>query len=186
MPKCLRKSYIIMIPHFSYFTRYMKYLYPYECEKKHFSTPSELQAAIDGNRREGRRTSYGQFESQMQQQLQMVKLFFWKENIFETNFFQYVRSHKCRDRQFQILSSKCHRCHWLHTQIHKTDLWVLLRWHSCQTWVHTRSNRECLSILSFSKLQKTSRVSFLRDLKFSFINFLCIRTTKSRSLTWSS
>lgn len=54
------------------FHRYMKYLYPYECEKKSLSTPAELQAAIDGNRREGRRTSYGQFESQMQQQLQMV------------------------------------------------------------------------------------------------------------------
>jgi hypothetical protein len=57
---------------FSSSFRYMKYLYPYECEKKHLSTPAELQAAIDGNRREGRRTSYGQFESQMQQQLQMV------------------------------------------------------------------------------------------------------------------
>lgn len=54
--------------------RYMKYLYPYECEKKHLSTPAELQAAIDGNRREGRRTSYGQFESQMQQQLQLVSM----------------------------------------------------------------------------------------------------------------
>lgn len=52
----------------------MKYLYPYECEKKNLSSPAELQAAIDGNRREGRRTSYGQFESQMQQQLQMVIL----------------------------------------------------------------------------------------------------------------
>lgn len=52
----------------------MKYLYPYECEKKSLSTPAELQAAIDGNRREGRRTSYGQFESQMQQQLQLVSL----------------------------------------------------------------------------------------------------------------
>lgn len=52
----------------------MKYLYPYECEKKHLSTPAELQAAIDGNRREGRRTSYGQFESQMQQQLQMPQM----------------------------------------------------------------------------------------------------------------
>lgn len=41
----------------------MKYLYPYECEKKNLSTPAELQAAIDGNRREGRRSSYGQFES---------------------------------------------------------------------------------------------------------------------------
>ncbi|CAH0753898.1 unnamed protein product [Bemisia tabaci] len=40
-------------------TQYMKYLYPYECEKKRLSSPSELQAAIDGNRREGRRGSYG-------------------------------------------------------------------------------------------------------------------------------
>lgn len=37
--------------------RYMKYLYPYECEKKRLSSPGELQAAIDGNRREGRRHS---------------------------------------------------------------------------------------------------------------------------------
>jgi hypothetical protein len=48
-------------------------LYPYECDRKSLSTPAELQAAIDGNRREGRRTSYGQFESQMQQQLQIVR-----------------------------------------------------------------------------------------------------------------
>ncbi|XP_003974568.1 AT-rich interactive domain-containing protein 3A [Takifugu rubripes] len=40
-------------------TQYMKYLYPYECEKKGLSSPSELQAAIDSNRREGRRQSYG-------------------------------------------------------------------------------------------------------------------------------
>ena len=39
----------------------MKYLYPYECEKKHLSTPQELQAAIDGNRREGRRSNYGAY-----------------------------------------------------------------------------------------------------------------------------
>lgn len=36
------------------------------------STPAELQAAIDGNRREGRRSSYGQFDSQMQGQLQQL------------------------------------------------------------------------------------------------------------------
>ncbi|KAK6179209.1 hypothetical protein SNE40_011622 [Patella caerulea] len=40
-------------------TQYMKYLYPYECEKLKLSSPSELQAAIDGNRREGRRSHYG-------------------------------------------------------------------------------------------------------------------------------
>lgn len=54
-------------------TQYMKYLYPYECEKKNLSTPAELQAAIDGNRREGRRSSYGQFDTQMQNQLQMPR-----------------------------------------------------------------------------------------------------------------
>ncbi|XP_041756297.1 AT-rich interactive domain-containing protein 3A isoform X3 [Coregonus clupeaformis] len=39
-------------------TQYMKYLYPYECEKRRLSSPGELQAAIDSNRREGRRQSY--------------------------------------------------------------------------------------------------------------------------------
>ena len=34
----------------------MKYLYPYECDKLNLSVPDELQSAIDGNRREGRRT----------------------------------------------------------------------------------------------------------------------------------
>ncbi|KAF5912972.1 hypothetical protein HPG69_013667 [Diceros bicornis minor] len=38
---------------------YMKYLYPYECEKRGLSNPNELQAAIDSNRREGRRQSFG-------------------------------------------------------------------------------------------------------------------------------
>ncbi|XP_073403057.1 AT-rich interactive domain-containing protein 3A [Dendrobates tinctorius] len=40
-------------------TQYMKYLYPYECEKRCLSNPNELQAAIDSNRREGRRQSFG-------------------------------------------------------------------------------------------------------------------------------
>ncbi|GAB0100015.1 Protein dead ringer [Sergentomyia squamirostris] len=52
-------------------TQYMKYLYPYECAKMNLSTKEELTAAIDGNRREGRRSSYGQFDPQMQGQLQM-------------------------------------------------------------------------------------------------------------------
>ena len=39
----------------------MKYLYPYECDKMKFSNPNELQCAIDGNRREGRRSSYGTY-----------------------------------------------------------------------------------------------------------------------------
>ncbi|XP_074605247.1 retained isoform X2 [Brevipalpus obovatus] len=42
-------------------TQYMKYLYPYECEKEQLSSPDELQQAIDGNRREGRRSSYGHY-----------------------------------------------------------------------------------------------------------------------------
>ncbi|XP_070402412.1 AT-rich interactive domain-containing protein 3A [Nothobranchius furzeri] len=40
-------------------TQYMKYLYPYECEKRGLSSPDELQAAIDSNRREGRKQNYG-------------------------------------------------------------------------------------------------------------------------------
>lgn len=39
----------------------MKYLYPYECDRRALSTPGELQAAIDGNRREGRRSNYGAY-----------------------------------------------------------------------------------------------------------------------------
>ncbi|KAF6021035.1 ARID3A [Bugula neritina] len=48
------------IPHIAIIrVGYMKYIYPYECEKYDFSKASELQAAIDGNRREGRRPGYG-------------------------------------------------------------------------------------------------------------------------------
>ena len=43
---------------FAAICRYMKYLYPYECEKLHLSAPDELQSAIDGNRREGRRSGH--------------------------------------------------------------------------------------------------------------------------------
>lgn len=39
-------------------TQYMKFLYRYECHKLDLSKPHELQAAIEGNKREGRRTSY--------------------------------------------------------------------------------------------------------------------------------
>jgi len=38
-------------------------LYPLECRKKNLSKPNELQAAIEGNKREGRRGSYGSFPS---------------------------------------------------------------------------------------------------------------------------
>lgn len=46
--------------------RYTKYLYPYECEKTKLSSPAELQAAIDNNRREGRRSSYGSYVDNVQ------------------------------------------------------------------------------------------------------------------------
>lgn len=39
------------------FSRYQKYLYDYECEKEGLSKPEDLQAAIEGNRREGRRSN---------------------------------------------------------------------------------------------------------------------------------
>uniref|UniRef100_A0ABD2WKI5 Protein dead ringer n=1 Tax=Trichogramma kaykai TaxID=54128 RepID=A0ABD2WKI5_9HYME len=39
-------------------TQYMKYLYAYECDKLNLSTPDQLTVAIDGNKREGRRTTY--------------------------------------------------------------------------------------------------------------------------------
>ncbi|XP_015785904.1 AT-rich interactive domain-containing protein 1A isoform X2 [Tetranychus urticae] len=42
-------------------SQYMKYLYPFECDRENLSTPEELQQAIDGNRREGRRLSNGQY-----------------------------------------------------------------------------------------------------------------------------
>lgn len=42
-------------------TQYTKYLYPFECTKRNLSNPTELQAAIEGNKREGRRGSYGAY-----------------------------------------------------------------------------------------------------------------------------
>ncbi|KAK3853500.1 hypothetical protein Pcinc_039970 [Petrolisthes cinctipes] len=47
----------------------MKYLYPLECEKMKLSNPAELQCAIDGNRREGRRSSYGTYGDPVQSPL---------------------------------------------------------------------------------------------------------------------
>jgi hypothetical protein len=62
-------------------TQYTKYLYPYECEKYNLSSDSELQAAIENNKRDGSRRStsnYNQFSPQSpqtshHQQLQMVR-----------------------------------------------------------------------------------------------------------------
>lgn len=51
-------GYFTVVTHITFPCRYMKYLYPFECEKKGLSSPGELQAAIDSNRREGRRPSY--------------------------------------------------------------------------------------------------------------------------------
>lgn len=48
-------------------TQYMKYLYPYEQDKLHLSTNEELQAAIDGNKRETRnKTSYPSYMDNLQ------------------------------------------------------------------------------------------------------------------------
>ena len=46
-------------------TQYTKYLYPYETHTKGLSNPDDLQNAIDGNRREGRRLEPGYPMSQM-------------------------------------------------------------------------------------------------------------------------
>ena len=54
------KIYMYKYSYFNikFFSRYTKYVYPYECHMKNLSSPTELQAAIDGNRREGRRAGY--------------------------------------------------------------------------------------------------------------------------------
>lgn len=64
-------------------TQYTKYLYPYECEKYNLSSDSELQAAIENNKRDGSRRStssnYNQFSPQSpqtHQHMQMVSLLF--------------------------------------------------------------------------------------------------------------
>ncbi|CAD5207088.1 unnamed protein product [Bursaphelenchus okinawaensis] len=40
-------------------TQYQKYLYDFECEQEHLSSPADLHAAIEGNKREGRRNNAG-------------------------------------------------------------------------------------------------------------------------------
>jgi hypothetical protein len=40
------KKYILLLFLLLLLLRYMKYLYPYECEKLQLSSPGELQAAI--------------------------------------------------------------------------------------------------------------------------------------------
>ena len=41
--------------------RYTKYLYPLECKNNSFSNPNDLQSAIEGNKREGRTSSFGPY-----------------------------------------------------------------------------------------------------------------------------
>ncbi|XP_052100778.1 protein dead ringer homolog isoform X9 [Mytilus californianus] len=53
-------------------TQYMKYLYPYECEKLKLSSPQELQAAIDGNRREDRQSPLTSLQRLWQIQAQQL------------------------------------------------------------------------------------------------------------------
>ena len=43
------------------FFRYTKYLYPLECKVNNLSNPNDLQCAIEGNKREGRTSSYGPY-----------------------------------------------------------------------------------------------------------------------------
>lgn len=54
----------------------MKYLYDYECEKKNLSTRSELDAAIEGNKREGRRAS-GQYDAQAALGMVNINTVYW-------------------------------------------------------------------------------------------------------------
>ncbi|CAL8096728.1 unnamed protein product [Orchesella dallaii] len=70
--KGLRLPSSITSAAFTLRTQYMKYLYPYECETRRLSTPAELQAAIDGNRREGRRASYSPYGPEMISPLSLV------------------------------------------------------------------------------------------------------------------
>lgn len=56
--KGLRLPSSITSAAFTLRTQYMKYLYPQECNKVNLSSPAELQTAIDGNRREGRRSNF--------------------------------------------------------------------------------------------------------------------------------
>ncbi|CAH2089668.1 unnamed protein product [Euphydryas editha] len=60
--KGLRLPSSITSAAFTLRTQYMKYLYDYECEKNNISTRAELDAAIESNKREGRRSS-GPFEA---------------------------------------------------------------------------------------------------------------------------
>ncbi|KAL5287503.1 ARID3A.2 family protein [Megaselia abdita] len=50
--KRLRLPSSITSAAFTLRTQYIKYLYPYECEKKGFSSPSELNAVVELNKRE--------------------------------------------------------------------------------------------------------------------------------------
>lgn len=166
----------------------MKYLYPYECEKKHLSTPAELQAAIDGNRREGRRTSYGQFESQMQQQLQMVSQWAFHCELLVD---QISVSLRCNGHRFPTVSNKCRHYHWWRTEDRiRTDWWAHRRLDSCLAWFHMKSSSECLNISNSYKHQKTLNVSRTGTrwcwLEIFRNSFFVTRSSKSRCVARGS
>ena len=54
---CVRASFVLML----LVCRYTKYLYPLECKLNSFSNPNDLQSAIEGNKREGRTSSFGPY-----------------------------------------------------------------------------------------------------------------------------
>ena len=54
------RIYIILFPH----SRYVKYLYPYECEIENLSDPQELQVAIDSHKRDRRQSDTVDFMHQ--------------------------------------------------------------------------------------------------------------------------
>lgn len=140
--------------------RYMRYLYPYECDRKGLSTPGELQAAIDGNRREGRRSSYGQFDQSMQGQLQqLVIITFWLSirgpNLM--SFCSYWFSNRFRDLQYRADFSKCHHYRWLHTERNKMPIiawWAVRQLAKCRTWSHMKSNNEWWNTSNYYKIPK--------------------------------
>lgn len=60
----LSKSFTILLPlSITCISRYVKYLYPYECEVAKLSNPQELQVAIESNKRDRRHSDTVEFLS---------------------------------------------------------------------------------------------------------------------------
>ena len=53
--------WIVLLYIYILYSRYTKYLYPLECKLNNLSNPNDLQSAIEGNKREGRTSSYGPY-----------------------------------------------------------------------------------------------------------------------------